>query len=77
LEIAGSLRNVLRYGRYFKYKGVEHSFPKGGPKPYQREGISEYLCYLLTRQTVSAKVHCREGNSPDCLQRSQKLVDEW
>ena len=75
MEIAGSPRNVLRYGRLKKKnKGVEHSFCKGGPKLYRAERISEYLYSLKTRQTVSAKVHRQRGNSPYCMQRSQSQV---
>jgi len=57
-----------------QHKGVEHSLRKGGPKPYQTQGISEYLCCCKTRQTVSAKVHRQRGNSPYCMQRSQSQV---
>jgi len=55
--------------------GVEHSVGSGGPKPYQPHGNSENQQDILKRQTMSAKVHGQEGNSPECMERS--LSREW
>jgi hypothetical protein len=70
-EIAGSPRNVLRYGLQEGILGVEHSVGAGGPKPYQTHGISEDHGCALKRQTTSAKVRGQEGNSPECMVRSR------
>jgi len=42
----------------------------GGLKPYWTFRNSEYKNKYLNRQTLGAKVHCREGNSPDWTLRS-------
>ena len=37
----------------------------GGREPYQNQPNSEYHQVKLGRQSVGAKIHGREGNSPD------------
>ena len=59
--------------RCVRKKGVEHSMGKGGPKPYQPQGNSEYLFLDRSRQTLGAKVQSREGKSPDRTLRSLKI----
>ena len=51
-------------------RGVEHWMGSGAPKAYQPQPNSEYPGAQRGRQTVGAKVHCREGNSPDRQLRS-------
>ena len=58
-----------------KNLGVEYTMEVGGPKPYCFEQNSEYQVLILyvsiyERQTLSAKVRCQEGNSPDRPLRS-------
>ena len=42
----------------------------GGSDPYQTQSNSEYRTVQPSRQTMGAKVHSREGNSPNHHLRS-------
>jgi hypothetical protein len=45
--------------------GVEHSLGEGEENSYQPQGNSEYRLPFRGRQTLGAKVHSQEGNSPE------------
>jgi hypothetical protein len=50
--------------------GVEHLLDEGEDSSYQTRENSEYEDSSMSRQTLGAKVHSQEGNSPEERLRS-------
>ena len=72
-EIAGSPRNSFRASLGKQSRGGRALIGCGARKGYQAQSNSE--CHRLTSgsQTVSAKIHCQKGNSPDHQLRSPSV----
>jgi len=73
-EIAGSPRNVLRYSVTDEFHGGRALNGLGAPPGYRTQSNSECREMLRGSETVGAKLHCREGNSPDRRLRSQSVA---
>ena len=72
--IAGSPRNSFRASLRYKSAGGRALDGLGGNKAYQTQPNSECQYLLPGSQTMGAKVHGREGKSPDRQLRSYKCV---
>ena len=72
LDIAGFPRNIFRYSVEMKSKksGVEHSLYSGGALLLPTTKKLRIRTKHFGSQTLGAKVHGREGNSPDRTLRS-------
>ena len=62
LVIAGSLRNILKYGGQGRCLGVGRFLAHGDPRPLKASNTRQQRSLLRHKR---AKVLCQEGNSPD------------
>ena len=72
LEIAGSPRNISRYGLKIIITGVEHWMDRGWVTA-RIQSNSEYRDELLGTQYAGAKLGGQKGNIPDHRLRSLTL----
>ena len=69
-EIAGSLRNIFRYGLGTCVQGVEHCMDEGDSPPADSKQTPN-TCYMDSgRQEPCDNVRLREGKNPDRRLRS-------
>ena len=70
-EIAGSLRNIFRYGLGRCQQGVEHCMDAGVSKPTKSKQTPNTCLMNPGRQEPCDNVRLREGKNPDRRLRSQ------
>jgi hypothetical protein len=70
-EIAGSPRNVLRYGLGGCQRGVEHCMGEGPSRDTESKQTPNTLLMDPGRQGLSDNVQSREGKNPDRRLRSR------
>ena len=70
-EIAGSLRNIFRYGLGRCQQGVEHCMDAGVSKPTKSKQTPNTCMMNPGRQEPCDNVRLREGKNPDRRLRSQ------
>ena len=70
-EIAGSLRNIFRYGLEACAQGVEHCMGEGVSPPTDPKQTPNTCEMDLGRQEPCDNVRLREGKNPDRRLRSQ------
>jgi hypothetical protein len=69
-EIAGSLRNIFRYGLGRCQQGVEHCMDAGVSKPTKSKQTPNTCMMNPGRQEPCDNVRLREGKNPDRRLRS-------
>ena len=72
-EIAGSLRNVFRYGLERSLWGVEHCMDEGVSQPTDSKQTPNTRESYLGRQGTCDNVRTREGKNPDRRLRSRSV----
>ena len=70
-EIAGSPRNVLRYGLGWRLREVEHCMGEGGSHPTDPKQTPNAREMRPGRQGTCDNVRAREGKNPDRRLRSR------
>ena len=70
-EIAGSLRNIFRYGLRCLFEEVEHCMGEGGSHPADPKQTPNAREKNPGRQGPCDNVRPREGKNPDRRLRSQ------
>ncbi len=70
-EIAGSLRNIFRYGLEACPRGVEHCMGEGVSPPTDPKQTPNTRWMDLGRQGTCDNVRAREGKNPDRQLRSR------
>jgi hypothetical protein len=69
-EIAGSLRNIFRYGLWRSLEEVEHCMSEGGSRLTDPKQTPNSLESDPGRQGTCDNVRAREGKNPDRRLRS-------
>ena len=72
-EIAGSLRNIFRYGLGRCQQGVEHCMDAGVSKPTKSKQTPNTCMMNPGRQEPCDNVRLREGKNPDRRLRPQSV----
>ena len=70
VEIAGSPRNIFRYGLGIEFHGGRALIGLGGSPAYQPQSNSECRENIAGRQTAGDNVRSQKGNNPDRRLRS-------